>query len=69
MQTSGELIDDKIIVKKTRDVGRLYNKSCFGKTTTGNKLQLNLLEGVFLLGEGKIKIFKNNKEIDFQSLV
>jgi tRNA-intron endonuclease len=69
MQIFGELTDDKIIVKKTRDVGRLYNKSNFGKTITGNKLQLNLLEGIFLLGEEKIKIFKNNKEVDFQSLV
>ena len=69
MQIFGELTDDKIIVKKTRDVGRLYNKNGFGKTITGNKLQLNLLEGIFLLGEEKIKIFKNNKEVDFQSLV
>lgn len=69
MQISGEMVDDKIIVKKARDVGRLYNKSSFGKTITGNKLQLNLLESIFLLGEGKIKILKNNREVDFQSLV
>ncbi len=69
MQTSGELIGDKIIVKKARDVGRFYNKSNFGKTITDNKLQLNLLEGIFLLGEEKIKIYKNNKEANFQSLV
>jgi len=69
MQASGELIGDKIIVKKSRDVGRFYNKSRFGKTITGNKLQLNLLEGVFLLGEDKIRIYENDKEIDFQSLV
>lgn len=69
MQITGELIDDKIIVKKPKDVGRLYNKSHFGKPLTGNKLELNLLEGVFLLEEGKIRIFRNKLEINFQELV
>jgi tRNA-intron endonuclease len=69
MQISGELINDKIIVKKPKDIGRLYNKSNFGKSLTGNKLRLDLLEGVFLLGEGKIRIFHNKEELDFQKLV
>jgi len=69
MQITGELKDDKIIVKKPKDVGRLYNKSHFGKIISENKLQLDLLEGVFLLDEGKIKIFINKEEIDFQKLV
>jgi tRNA-intron endonuclease len=69
MQTSGELKDGKIIVKKPKDVGRLYNKSHFGKPLTGNKLQLDLLEGIFLLDDGKIKIFHNKNELDFQNLV
>jgi len=69
MQITGELIDDKIIVKKSNDVGRLHNKSRFGKPLTGNKLELNLLEGVFLLGEGKIRIFRNKSEVNFQELV
>jgi len=69
MQIFGELVNNKIIVKKSKDVGRLYNKSNLGKTTTGNKLSLNLLEGVFLLGEEKIRILQDRKEIDFQTLV
>ena len=69
MQTSGELIDDKIFIKKPKDVGRLYNKSRFGKSLTRNKLELDLLDGVFLLGEGKIRIFCNKEELDFQKLV
>ena len=69
MQISGELIDGKIIFKKPKDVGRLHTKSHFGQSLSGNKLQLDLLEGIFLLGEGKIRIFHNKKELDFQKLV
>jgi len=69
MQIFGELTDDKIIVKKPKDVGRLYSKSQFGKIIAENKLQLDLLEGVFLLDEGKIKIKKGKKEIDSETLV
>ena len=69
MQIFGELVNNKIIVKKSKDVGRLYNKSNLGKTITGNKLSLNLLEGVFLLGEEKIRILQDREEIDFQALV
>jgi len=68
MQISGELKKDKIIVKKPKDVGRLYNKSHIGKIVSENNLELNLLEGVFLLGEGKINIFRNKERIDFEKL-
>ena len=56
MQIFGELIKDNIIIKNPKDVGRLYNKSNFGKPISGNKLELDLLEGIFLLEEGKILI-------------
>ena len=69
MQILGELVDDEIIFKRPKDIGRLYNKSHFGKTITGNKLQLDLLEGGFLLEEEKIKVFHNDEEINFQNLV
>lgn len=69
MQIYGELLDDKIIVKKSKDVGRLYNKSRIGEAIVGNQLQLNLIEGVFLLDEDKIKLFDNRKEVSFEKLV
>lgn len=69
MQICGELLDDKIIVKKSKDVGRLYNKSRIGETISGNQLKLNLIEGVFLLDEDKIRIFDNRKEVELQKLV
>ena len=69
MKISAKLIDSTILVKKQKDVGRLYNKSHFGKTITGNRLQLDLLEGTFLLGEEKILLSYNKKEMDFQSFI
>ncbi len=69
MQLSGELAKNHIIVHRAKDVGRLYNKSHFGKTLTGNILQLDLLEGVFLLGEQKIRIVHGKKTVSFQELV
>jgi len=68
MQISGELTKDKIIVKKPKEVGRLFNKSHFGNIVSGNKLELDLLEGVFLLEEKKIILFKNKEKIDFENL-
>lgn len=68
-KTSGELTDNKIIVKKPKDVGRLYNKSRFGKTIPGNKLVLDLIEGVFLLDEEKLRLFQDGDEIYLQDLV
>jgi len=68
-KTSGEIVDNKIIVKKPKDVGRLYNKSRFGKTITENKLVLDLIEGVFLLDEEKLRLFHDGEEIYLQDLV
>jgi len=68
MELTGELIDNKILITKSKQVGRLFNKSRFGKPLTGNRLHLNLLEGVFLLGEGKLRIFYEKEAISFQQL-
>ena len=69
MQIAGELVDNYILITKSRDIGRLYSKSHFGETVNkSKKLRLNLLEGVFLLDEEKITIFQNKKELEFQSL-
>lgn len=65
----GELTNEGIIVTKPKDIGRLYSKSRFGITDKNNHLMLNYLEGLFLLGEEKIKIFYKNSEINFDYLL
>jgi tRNA-intron endonuclease len=69
MDISGELINNHIIIKKSSDIGRLYNKSHIGTLLSGNVLQLDLLEGVFLLDEGKMRLFQNKKQINFLQLL
>lgn len=69
MQISGELNNNKIIIKKPKEVGRLFNKSHFGNTINGNKLQIDLLEGVFLKSEDKIRLFHNKRELNFEDIV
>ncbi len=69
MDISGELINDHILVKKASDIGRLYNKSHIGMILPSNILRLNLLEGVFLLDEGKMILYENKKQIQFSTLL
>jgi tRNA-intron endonuclease len=69
MDISGELINDHILVKKASDIGRLYDKSHIGTLLPSNILRLSLLEGVFLLDEGKMILHQNKKQIQFSSLL
>ena len=69
MKITGELKDHSIIVEKPKDVGRLYNKSRMGQTLSGGILSLDLIEGCFLIDEGKINIFYNEQKINFEDLV
>jgi tRNA-intron endonuclease len=69
MDISGELIDDHILVKKASDIGRLYNKSHIGTILPSNILRLSLLEGVFLLDEGKMILHEKKKQIQFSTLL
>ena len=69
MQMSGDLIKNKVIVKKSKDVGRLYNKRNFGKPLKDNQLELDILESVFLLGDEKINIYSNKKLVSFRDLI
>ena len=68
MKITGELIDNQIIIKKPKEVGRLYNKSNLGETTTGNHLILQPLEALLLIEENKIQLYHHKKPITFQHL-
>jgi len=66
---SGSLIDDLIIIKKPKEVGRLFNKSHFGKTNSESHLQLNLIEGIFLVEDEKLIVNKENQNLNFEELI
>ena len=66
---SGNLIDDLIVIKKPKEIGRLYNKSHFGVANSDNHLLLNLIESIFLVEEEKLMVFKDKEPLDFEYLV
>lgn len=69
MNISGELVNNHIIIKKSSDIGRLFNRSHIGILKTPDTLILNLLEGVFLLDEGKMSVYHNKKQVSISNLL
>jgi len=69
MQIHGDLIDTHVIVKKSKDVGRLFTKSRIGTPLPQNTLQLSLLEAAFLSDEKKIVLHSPQEAIHFKDLV
>lgn len=55
------LVEDKIIVEDKPSIDRLHQKG-FGKKV-GDKLELSLLEGLFLIERESLKILENKKEV------
>lgn len=68
MQIIGNLVNKKILIKKQKDSGKLYSRSQFGTLTKQNTVDLDLIEAVFLMGEKKLIVYKENKQLDFQTL-
>lgn len=63
----GQLLEDGVLIKKSRDVGRFFIKSHFGSSLTNNRLKLNFVEASFLQSEGKIRIFtEDSGELSFE---
>jgi len=69
MQSLAEFHKNKITIKRSKDISRLYSNSHYGKIKEKDKLELNLLEGAYLLDEGKLRIFNKKKEMHFQDIV
>jgi len=65
----GILTDTSVLISKPKDVGRLYGKSRFGKTLSGNTLQLHLIEAVYLVDEEKLTLKKDDCPISLQELI
>jgi len=66
MKVKAELIKNKLIIKNAKEASRLYNRSHFGKPLSNNKLELDLIEGAFLLEQEKIDIIQKEKKQNFK---
>ncbi|MEM0466970.1 MAG: tRNA-intron lyase [Candidatus Thermoplasmatota archaeon] len=69
MPIHGILKNTNVLVTNPNDIGRLYQRSCFGVMDSSSQLKLDLLEALFLLGEKKIQIYQQNQAVSFDELI
>ena len=69
MKIKAELIKNKLIIENVKEASRLYNRNHFGKPLSNNKLELDLIEGAFLLEQEKIDIIQNQKKLNFKDFI
>ena len=65
----GELIEHKVIVADKKSADKLYQKSYFGSPISEGKLQLSLIEALYLIEVGKLKVMEDKKELSFDQLM
>lgn len=62
--------NEKVITENSSEAKELYNQSRYGSLMQSGKVQLSLLEALYLVEKKKIQLLnKKNKEIDFESLL
>ncbi|MEM4336751.1 MAG: tRNA-intron lyase [Candidatus Woesearchaeota archaeon] len=63
------LISDKVITEPSDQALELYNQSRFGTLLEDKKLQLSLIEALYLSEKGKILVYSNKKKLSFEELM
>lgn len=63
------LEDGKVVINNIDDGNRIYNKHCFGTPISGGGLEVNPLEGAYLLEKKRLSVSVNNKNIPFREYV
>jgi tRNA-intron endonuclease, archaea type len=59
---------EKVITEDSDKARDLFNQSCYGKLVDG-KIQLSLLESLFLLEKGKLIIYDKKKVLSFEGFL
>ncbi|MBW3023175.1 tRNA-intron lyase [Candidatus Woesearchaeota archaeon] len=63
------LISDKVLTEPSDESLELYNQSRFGAVPENKKLQLSLIEALYLVEKEKITVYFGNKELTFEQLM
>ncbi len=64
------MITEQTVIADGSDESReLYNQSRYGHIDEAGRLQMSLLEALYLMEKGKIDVFEKNKKIDFSTFV
>ena len=70
VQVRAMLARERIITEDSNEARELYNKSRYGSMLESGKLQLSLIESIYLLEKGKLIVLDGrNKPITFESLL
>jgi tRNA-intron endonuclease len=64
----GLLVKTRVIVEDEADANSLYNKGRFGNIIKG-KLELALIEALYLVENEKIEIFDSKQSLDYEALL
>ena len=65
----GTLSGEHIIIKDKKSGSRLHNRGLYGTPLSGGGLQLELIEGFYLLDNDKLKILKNRAAIGLEEML
>ena len=61
-----DLSTDKVVTENSNEARELYNQSRYGSLLDSGKIQLSLIEALYLMGKNKIVVYKSkNKQIYF----
>lgn len=65
---SGELRDDVIVIKDQAEGSRLYNRGNYGYPMRGGGLELDLMEGAYLLESKRLEVIHKGESLAFEEL-
>ncbi|MBW3011148.1 tRNA-intron lyase [Candidatus Woesearchaeota archaeon] len=68
-ELKAKLISERVLVEASDQARELYNQGRYGIILDNGELQLNLIEALFLLEKGKIKIMSGRKKMTAQTLI
>jgi tRNA-intron endonuclease len=60
---------ERVITESSDEARDFYGSSCYGTVIEDGKVQLSLLEALYLVEKGKLKILENKKVLSFESFV
>ena len=66
---TGILVGGNVLVSNPDEANAIYNKGFFGEMLKGGKLNLSLVEALFLVDRERLKIFEGKKELNFNALL
>jgi tRNA-intron endonuclease len=64
----GELVDDSVVIRDSKEGSQLYNKGNFGYPLSGGGLELDLVEAAFLLEAERLEVVRKGVKLSFEEL-